>query len=92
MSGMDIEPNNDDAINNNRTQGFFLKKRYRPSQTDDMTDMLKMQKMCFIYSALEKGWTIKKRNRYYVFKKKHGDNEEIFMESYLADFINEHTA
>lgn len=96
MSITDIEQHNDDNINNARDQGCFLKKKYNILHTDGTSDtlhisadMMKMHKMSFIYNALEKGWTIRKMGRYYVFKKKHGGTEEVFLDSYLADFISE---
>lgn len=41
----------------------------------------------FIYNTLEKGWTIKKQNSRYIFKKKHGDKKEYFSQQFLNDFI-----
>ena len=32
---------------------------------------IKLQKMAFIYNALEDGWTINKKNDCYIFKKNH---------------------
>jgi hypothetical protein len=52
-------------------------------------DIIKLQKMAFIYNALENGWSVKKKNGCYVFKKKHEDREEIFLESYLSKFIHD---
>lgn len=51
-------------------------------------DIIKLQKMMFIFNALENGWTIKKVKDCYVFKKIHDDDEEIFRDSYLTTFIN----
>lgn len=52
-------------------------------------DMIKIQKMAFIYNALDNGWSIKKRGDYYVFKKQHDGKEEVFLDSYLTNFIND---
>ena len=34
-------------------------------------DAIKMQKMVFIYNALEEGWNIEKKKDLYIFNKKH---------------------
>ena len=43
--------------------------------------------LIFIHNALEKGWEIKKNENKYVFKKKHNNNEEMYTEKYLDEFI-----
>lgn len=43
----------------------------------------------FIYNTLENGWTIKKNNSKYIFKKKHQGKKEFFSKNYLNDFIVE---
>lgn len=50
-------------------------------------DKPKFQKMVFIMNALEKGWSVKKSGDSYIFKKKHENRKEIFMESYLEKFM-----
>ena len=45
--------------------------------------------MIFIYNALEKGWTIKKRNDKYVFSKNHGGKKEVLLDDYLKRFMLE---
>ena len=49
----------------------------------------KMAKMLFIYNALENGWTIKKRDKNYLFRKKHEGKKEIFSNEYLSRFLGE---
>ena len=56
----------------------------RPISIDNRS----LQKMGFIMNALEKGWTVKKRDDSYVFSKKHEGKKEIFMENYLDTFIS----
>ena len=51
----------------------------------------KLHKMIFIYNALENGWTIKKKNKKYIFSKNHEGKKEIFNESYLSVFMKENT-
>ncbi len=41
-------------------------------------DLLQFQKMGFIYNAIEKGWTIKKRDNKYVFTKNHKGEKKFF--------------
>jgi hypothetical protein len=52
-------------------------------------DMVTIHKMFFIYNALNNGWTIDKKDDYYVFKKKHNNNKEIYEEDFLNNFIRE---
>ena len=44
--------------------------------------------MVFIFNALENGWTIKKNNKKYIFKKKHNNENEILLDNYLKKFVN----
>ena len=50
-------------------------------------DYIKLQKMGFIYNALEDGWSIKKTDNCYIFKKKHSNEKEIYLDSYLRRFM-----
>jgi len=50
-------------------------------------DYITFQKMKFLYNALENGWTITKKEDKYVFNKKHEGEKEIYLESYLQQFI-----
>ena len=52
-------------------------------------DYIKLQKMAFLYNALENGWTIKKQDEVYVFTKNHQGAKEIFLDSYLRRFMKE---
>jgi hypothetical protein len=45
------------------------------------------QKMVFIMNALNDGWSVRKNQDTYIFKKKHENKVEIFQEDYLATFI-----
>ena len=51
-------------------------------------DNIDLQKMIFIFNALENGWTIKKNNKKYIFKKKHNNKKEILLENYLKNFVH----
>ena len=54
---------------------------------DNSIDMITLQKMTLIYNALENGWSIKKRNNCYVFKKKHNNEKKIYLDNYLRRFM-----
>jgi len=49
---------------------------------------IKFQKMLLLYNALEEGWSIKKKNDSFIFSKKHEGKKEIFLDSYLVQFMN----
>ena len=46
-----------------------------------------LQKMAFIYNALENGWDIKKINEKYIFTKNHEGKKEVYLDSYLRQFL-----
>ena len=50
-------------------------------------DCILLQKMIFIYNALDKGWTIKKKKNTYVFTKNHEGKKEVFLDTYLKRFM-----
>lgn len=50
---------------------------------------LTLQKMTFLYNALEDGWEIKKNENKYIFVKKHEGKKEVFSDSYLRRFIEQ---
>ena len=52
-------------------------------------DYITLQKMLFIFNALNKGWTVKKKHKKYIFTKNHEGDHSIFLESYLRRFIHE---
>ena len=52
-------------------------------------DCIMLQKMIFLYNALEKGWSIKKKNNAYVFTKNHEGKKEVMLEDYLKRFMLE---
>lgn len=57
----------------------------KPNQLN--LDKTQIHKMVFIMNALEKGWTIKKKEDKYIFTKKHENKKEIFQENYLERFV-----
>ena len=52
-------------------------------------DYMTLQKMAFLFNALESGWTIRKNTDKYIFIKKHEGEKEIMLDSYLRRFIKD---
>lgn len=52
-------------------------------------DCIMLQKMIFIYNALDKGWSVKKKNNVYVFTKNHEGKKEVMLEDYLQSFMQD---
>ena len=52
-------------------------------------DYMTLQKMAFLFNALESGWTIRKNKDKYIFIKKHEGEKEIMLDSYLRRFIKD---
>ena len=48
-----------------------------------------LNKMVFLYNAVNDGWKIEKKNGLYVFRKKHDNKEEIYSDAYLENFITD---
>ena len=48
---------------------------------------IKFQKMLFIFNAVNNGWSVKKENKLYIFKKEHEGKKEYFKEDYLSSFM-----
>ena len=53
----------------------------------DKNDIIKNRKLIFLYNALEDGWTVKKKNDSYIFIKNHEGKKEVFLDTYLHDFV-----
>jgi hypothetical protein len=45
--------------------------------------------MNFIYNALENGWKVEKKNHLYIFKKNHEGKKEVYLDDYLARFMQD---
>ena len=50
-------------------------------------DLITFQKMSFIFNAVDAGWSVKKRDDKYIFAKKHEGEKEIYLDTYLQQFI-----
>ena len=59
---------------------IFVEKSIKP-------DFIKLQKMKFLYNALENGWTVKKKEKLYIFTKNHEGKKEVYLDSYLRRFM-----
>ena len=60
---------------------------YINNNSDLDIDNIKLQKMIFIYNAIESGWKICKQNDSYIFSKKHEGRKEIYLDNYLKKFL-----
>jgi len=47
-----------------------------------------INKMVFIFNAIEKGWTVKKRDGRYIFRKKHNNESNYLKPSFINEFVN----
>jgi len=56
-------------------------------QSDLNIDFIQLQKMSFLYNALNSGWSIKKQEDKYIFSKKHEGKKEVYLDTYLQKFI-----
>jgi hypothetical protein len=54
----------------------------------DNNERLIQYKKDFIYNALEDGWNVTKKKQCYIFRKKHEGKKEVYLESYLSNFID----
>ena len=57
------------------------------SSSDLQIEQTQFQKMVFVFNAVQKGWTVKKRGDSYIFVKKHEGKKEVMDDSYLTEFI-----
>jgi hypothetical protein len=46
-----------------------------------------INKLSFIYNALEKGWSVRKKGKYYIFSRKHNNELKYFKPSYIYEFF-----
>jgi len=71
---------------------FILSMSERETLTSEIPNDFSLNKrqvqiMAFLLNALEKGWSIKKKDNEYIFSKKHEGKREVFQENYLETFI-----
>jgi hypothetical protein len=46
-----------------------------------------INKLLFIYNAIEQGWRVKKKGGCYIFSRKHNNECKYFRPSYIYEFI-----
>lgn len=67
-----------------------IKQLHNFQDTIKNLDIQTLQKMFFVYNALETGWVVKKNKKnIYSFKKQHNDNNEFFTDDYITTFIKD---
>lgn len=81
-------------INRKYLAYLFLKIEYMDVDINIDTNNMKidcilLQKMIFLYNALDKGWSIKKKKNAYVFTKNHEGKKEVMLDDYLKRFMLE---
>ena len=59
------------------------------NSTDLTINIVQLQKMAFLFNALENGGTIKKKKNCYIFSKNHEGKKEVYLDSYLKRFMEE---
>ena len=59
------------------------------NENEPKVKLAMFQKMVFLHNALDNGWSIKKRNKTYIFTKKHEGKKEVFDEKYLSVFMKD---
>jgi hypothetical protein len=61
--------------------------------TSDLNiEFIELQQMLFINNAIDAGWAVKKRDNKYIFSKKHENKKEVYLETYLQQFIETNLA
>ena len=50
-------------------------------------DTVTLQKMSFIYNAIQTGWAVKREDDKYIFSKKHEGKKDVYSENYLKSFV-----
>ena len=57
------------------------------TKNDIKMDSVKFQKMVLLFNAINDGWSIKKQQDSYIFKKNHEGKKEVLHDSYLLTFM-----
>ena len=51
-----------------------------------------INKLTFIYNALEKGWSVRKKGKFYIFSRKHNNDCKYLKSSYIHEFVQSITS
>lgn len=60
-----------------------------PLDCNAKMDFVTLQKMVFVFNAIQDGWTVKKDTDKYVFTKSHNNTKEVYLDSYLKQFLSD---
>ena len=52
-------------------------------------DCITLQKMAFVYNAVQQGWSVRKRKGAYVFRRRHRGEKQIYLDDFLKKFVEE---
>jgi hypothetical protein len=70
-------------------QGILALKERIDSGKMDVNKELKNEiyVMMFLMNTLDNGWSVRKKNNNFIFRKKHNDKKEIYSDNYLVNFL-----
>jgi hypothetical protein len=70
-------------------QGILALKERIDSGKMDVNKELKNEiyVMIFLMNTLDNGWSVRKKNNNFIFRKKHNDKKEIYSDNYLVNFL-----
>ena len=60
-----------------------------PGIDASQVDCITLQKMAFVYNAVQSGWAVKRKDGAYVFSRPHGGEKQIYLDSFLKRFIED---
>lgn len=69
--------------------GILALKELMSKETIDMNKELRQEIyiMIFLMNALESGWSIRKKDNKFVFRKRHNHKKEVYSDNYLVNFL-----
>ncbi len=69
--------------------GILALKELMNKETMDMNKELRQEIyiMIFLMNALESGWSIRKKDNNFVFRKRHNHKKEVYSDNYLVNFL-----
>tara|TARA_Y100000748_G_scaffold26240_1_gene19696 strand:- start:163 stop:393 length:231 start_codon:yes stop_codon:yes gene_type:complete len=60
-----------------------------PGVEAKQVDCITLQKMAFVYNAVQGGWSVRKKDGAYVFSRRHKGEKQIYLDSFLKSFVEE---
>ena len=70
-------------------QNNFLQSNQPDNYLETLQKIKRQNISNFIMNSLDNGWKVHKDRNLYIFTKKHENKREVFMDSYLEDFIHD---